>query len=149
MYEPIRTRPVHSPGLPSDRGGPLAGATVPRQPRAEHLRVQLAGHLAALLAVTDELREDGGSPELDEAAHQIAQRINELSPETSPVRIWEGSRPAGGPVAVLAALHRQAHTIAGRVLLVAASRQDTTTAMLACRRMDAHAAALKAVPTAA
>jgi hypothetical protein len=111
---------------------------VPRQSRAEHLRSQLAGHLAALLAVTDELRAIDGTQDLTDAAREIAERIAQLSPGTAPVRIWEGTRPGDGP-GRRAALHRQAHTLAGRVLVVAAARQDTTTAMLACRRMEAHA----------
>ena len=49
MYEPIRTKSVHSTmaGTPSD---------FPHRTREEELEFQLAGHLAALLAVTDELR---------------------------------------------------------------------------------------------
>ncbi|MEU7052018.1 hypothetical protein AB0A67_27280, partial [Streptomyces eurythermus] len=43
---------------------------------------------------------------------------------------------AGDP----AALHRRAHTLAGRALVVAASRADTAVAILAAERMDAHAA---------
>ncbi|WP_461007587.1 SCO4983 family protein [Streptomyces capparidis] len=129
MYEPIRARSVHTMTEPA----------VPRQSRAEHLRSQLAGHLAALLAVTDELRAIDGTQDLTDAAREIAERIAQLSPETAPVRIWEGTRPGDGPGR--AALHRQAHTLAGRVLVVAAARQDTTTAMLACRRMEAHAPA--------
>ncbi|MEV6839367.1 hypothetical protein AB0N17_33485, partial [Streptomyces sp. NPDC051133] len=45
---------------------------------------------------------------------------------------------AGDP----AALHRRAHALAGRALVVAASRADTAAAILAAERMDAHAAAL-------
>lgn len=40
----------------------------------------------------------------------------------------------------LTALHRRAHTLAGRALVVAASRADTAAAILSAERMDAHAA---------
>lgn len=49
MYEPIRTKSVHT----------MAGTTssdFPHRSREEELDIQLAGHLAALLAATDELR---------------------------------------------------------------------------------------------
>ncbi|WP_456154161.1 SCO4983 family protein, partial [Streptomyces kebangsaanensis] len=39
------------------------------------------------------------------------------------------------------ALHDRAHALAGRALVVAASRADTTAAILAAERMEAHAAA--------
>jgi hypothetical protein len=42
-----------------------------------------------------------------------------------------------------AALHRRAHTLAARALVVAASRADTAAAILAAERMDAHSAALE------
>ncbi|WP_456340878.1 SCO4983 family protein, partial [Streptomyces shenzhenensis] len=56
MYEPIRTKSVHSTmaDAPSD---------FPHRTREEELDIQLAGHLAALLAVTDELR--GLTPSTD------------------------------------------------------------------------------------
>jgi hypothetical protein len=41
-----------------------------------------------------------------------------------------------------AALHRRAHALAVRALVVAASRADTAAAILSAERMDAHAAAL-------
>jgi hypothetical protein len=56
MYEPIRTKSVHSM---ADE------AQYPHRSREEELDIQLAGHLAALLAVTDELG-------LDQAADAIA-----------------------------------------------------------------------------
>jgi hypothetical protein len=140
VYEPIRARSVHTVPAPHQS----AQRSAPATSRADHLSEQLAGHLAALLAVTDDLRtgevpDDG---ELAEAAREITERIAQLSPGNAPVRIWEGSR--SGRDGEAAALHRQAHTLAGRVLVVAAARQDTVTAMLACRRMDAHARALGA-----
>lgn len=58
MYEPIRTKSVHST---------MAGTTsdFPHRSREEELDIQLAGHLAALLAVTDELRALGPSADLE------------------------------------------------------------------------------------
>ncbi|MGW3464682.1 SCO4983 family protein, partial [Streptomyces olivaceoviridis] len=63
MYEPIRTKSVHST---------MAGTTsdFPHRSREEELDIQLAGHLAALLAVTDELRALGPSADLDTAAER-------------------------------------------------------------------------------
>ncbi|MET7614310.1 hypothetical protein ABZX97_24865, partial [Streptomyces seoulensis] len=49
-----------------------------------------------------------------------------------------------GAAADPAPLHRRAHTLAGRALVVAASRADTAAAILAAERMDAHTAALAA-----
>ncbi|PWK67745.1 hypothetical protein BCL76_10861 [Streptomyces sp. CG 926] len=122
MYEPIRTKPVvHRMGA--------TPADYPHSSRGEALDIQLAGHLAALLAVTDELG-------LDEGAAEIAAQVARL----------RGSRPARAPRRSpedTAALHRRAHDLAARALLVAASRADTTVAILAAERMDAHAAALK------
>jgi hypothetical protein len=40
------------------------------------------------------------------------------------------------------ALHQRAHALAGRALVVAASRADTAAAILSAERMDAHTAAL-------
>ncbi|MFB6823425.1 hypothetical protein ACFCXA_17770 [Streptomyces virginiae] len=122
MYEPIRTKPVvHRMGA--------APADYPHSSRSEALDIQLAGHLAALLAVTDELG-------LDEGAAEIAAQVARL----------RGDQPARAPhhsPEDTAALHRRAHDLAARALLVAASRADTTVAILAAERMDAHAAALK------
>ncbi|MEV0412140.1 hypothetical protein AB0I68_15390 [Streptomyces sp. NPDC050448] len=125
MYEPIRTKPVvHRVGGHHSDGH----AGYPRSSRAEALDTQLAGHLAALLTVTDELGLDG-------AAARIAAQVTRL----------RGSEPARAPradIAGLTALHQRAHDLAGRALVVAASRADTTVAILAAERMDAHAAAL-------
>ena len=146
MYEPAHPKPV----LPAAKRV-NAGRVAQRPPRTEHLKAPLAGHLAALLAVTEELRtcHDGPDSDLDEAIRQITDRIAELSPEGVPARIWEGSQPRADEAQQdgagrKALLHRKAHALAGRVLVVAASRQDTATAMLACRRMDAHERALGA-----
>ncbi|MER5767650.1 SCO4983 family protein [Streptomyces sp. NPDC001985] len=120
MYEPIRTKSVHSMA---------ESAAYPHRSREEELDIQLAGHLSALLAVTDELA-------LEEAAERIAGQITRLR-DMPPVRHAPPSR------ARTEDLHRRAHTLAGRALVVAASRADTTAAILAAERMDAHAAALE------
>jgi hypothetical protein len=135
MYEPIRTKSVHT----------MAGTTssdFPHRSREEELDIQLAGHLAALLAATDELRALTPSADLDVAAEALAARVARL----------RGGLPAarsasGGGETDAAALHRRAHALAGRALVVAASRADTGSAILAAERMDAHAHA--AVPLGA
>ncbi|MCX4819005.1 hypothetical protein OG883_03610 [Streptomyces sp. NBC_01142] len=120
MYEPIRTKSVHR--MADD------DAQYPHRSREEELDIQLAGHLSALLAVTDELG-------LDEAAERIAGQVARL-------RGAPPARHAGLTGADPAALHRRAHTLAGRALVVAASRADTAAAILSAERMDAHTAAL-------
>ncbi|MGR8008595.1 SCO4983 family protein [Streptomyces hypolithicus] len=123
MYEPIRSKSVHRMAVEADR------ADFPHRSREEELDIQLAGHLSALLAVTDELG-------LGEAAERIAGQVARLR---GGVPVRQGG-PGQGP---LAALHSRAHEIAGRTLVVAASRADTAVAILAAERMDAHAAALQ------
>ncbi|MFF9023704.1 SCO4983 family protein [Streptomyces eurythermus] len=126
MYEPIRSKSVHSTmaGAPCD---------FPHRSREEELDIQLAGHLAALLAVTDELRSLTPSADLDTAAERLAAQVARLRGGRTPLRATPAA--AGDP----AALHRRAHTLAGRALVVAASRADTAVAILAAERMDAHA----------
>ncbi|GGZ56178.1 SCO4983 family protein [Streptomyces bluensis] len=130
MYEPIRTKSVHT----------MAGTTpdFPHRSREEELDIQLAGHLAALLTVTDELRALAPSDDLDVAAERLAGQVARLRGGRPPVR---SSAPAAHD-AHTAALHRRAHALAGRALVVAASRADTAAAILAAERMDAHTAAL-------
>ncbi|SES12353.1 hypothetical protein SAMN04487983_10329 [Streptomyces sp. yr375] len=134
MYEPIRTKSVHSStmaGMPSD---------FPHRSREEELDIQLAGHLAALLAVTDELLATEPSADLDNAAAGLAQQVTRLREGRTPVRPPLATALAESRRAIV--LHKRAHALAGRALLVAASRADTATAILAAQRMDAHAAAL-------
>lgn len=122
MYEPIRTKSVHT------MAGAGADTDFPHRTREEALDIQLAGHLAALLAVTDELG-------LDDAAELIARQVTRL----------RGAAPARGSGVgpdSPADLHRRALALAGRALVVAASRADTAAAILAAERMDAHTAAL-------
>lgn len=132
MYEPIRTKSVHTmAGTPSD-------SDFPHRSREEELDIQLAGHLAALLAVTDDLRALTPSDELDTAAERLAAQVARLR-GVSPVR----ATTAAGQGSRIAALHERAHTLAGRALVVAASRADTAAAILSAQRMDAHTAALE------
>ncbi|MFD9722515.1 hypothetical protein [Streptomyces sp. NPDC059072] len=126
MYEPIRTKSsvVHRMGAAAE-----TTTDYPQRSRSEALDIQLAGHLAALLAVTDELG-------LAESAAEIAAQVTRLrgaEPTRAPQGAAEGSL----------ALHQRAHDLAARALLVAASRADTTVAILAAERMDAHAAVLE------
>ncbi|MFF9207435.1 MULTISPECIES: hypothetical protein [unclassified Streptomyces] len=131
MYEPIRTKSVHSTmaGMPSD---------FPHRSREEELDIQLAGHLAALLAVTDELRALAPSSDLDAAGERLADQVARLRGGRTPVRPMP--TPAAGDAR---ALHERAHALAGRALVVAASRADTAAAILAAQQMDLHAAALE------
>ncbi|CAM5738462.1 hypothetical protein [Streptomyces hirsutus] len=133
MYEPIRAKSVHRTmaGAPDD---------FPRRSREEELDIQLAGHLAALLAVTDELRVVAPSADLDTAAERLAEQVTRLRGGRRPAR---ASATTSGSAPCVTALHRQAHALAGRALVVAASRADTVAAILAAERMDAHTAALE------
>ncbi|MFD8421868.1 hypothetical protein [Streptomyces sp. NPDC059466] len=128
MYEPIRTPSVHTAtATPSD---------FPHRSREEELDIQLAGHLAALLAVTDEIRALAPSADLDTAAVRLAEQVARLRGGVSPARA-----SAATPQPRATALHQRAHALAGRALVVAASRADTAAAILAAERMDAHALA--------
>ncbi|MGP3985009.1 SCO4983 family protein [Streptomyces sp. KR80] len=144
MYEPIRTKSVHT----------MAEPGYPHRSREEELDIQLAGHLAALLAVTDELRPltADADDDLGQAADRISEQVARLRKGPRPVRSSTAApstapvqrRSAAGREGRAEALHRRAHALAGRALVVAASRADTTAAILAAQRMDAHAAALDA-----
>ena len=130
MYEPISTKSVNST---------MAGTTsdFPHRSREEELDIQLAGHLAALLTVTDELRTAAPSDDLDTAAERLAAQVARRRGGRPPVRAATGDDHGSH----LVALHQRAHALAGRALVVAASRADTAAAILAAERMDAHAAA--------
>ncbi|MEV5430049.1 hypothetical protein [Streptomyces sp. NPDC052701] len=132
MYEPIRSKSVHSTmaGTSSD---------FPHRSREEELDIQLAGHLAALLAVTDELRALQPSADLEAAAERLAGQVARLRGGRTPARAAGHARREPS----VPALHRRAHTLAARALVVAASRADTAAAILAAERMDAHTAALE------
>ncbi|MER5441733.1 hypothetical protein [Streptomyces sp. NPDC002790] len=128
MYEPIRTKSVHSTAADSGE--------FPHRSREEELDIQLAGHLAALLAVTDELRHLTPSADLDEAAESLASQVARLRGGLMPLR---AAVAAAIHEPALDALHQRAHALAGRALVVAASRADTAAAILAAQRMEAHA----------
>ncbi|MFP3988271.1 hypothetical protein U9R90_12325 [Streptomyces sp. E11-3] len=147
MYEPIRTKSVHKAAGARSHSGPGSGSgpDYPHRSREEELDIQLAGHLAALLAVTDELRalttDTDRAADLTSAAEQLARQIARLRGEVQPVR---ATVAAAIHEPHIAALHQRAHALAGRALVVAASRADTAAAILAAERMDAHEAALAA-----
>ncbi|WP_055585390.1 SCO4983 family protein [Peterkaempfera griseoplana] len=166
MYEPIRHKSVHTLREPATAAAAAphparhnsSEHTPPGPDRPAHLRDQLAGHLTALLTATTELRrataaalEADGSDQalaaqqtdLVAAVRHITERIGDLSPTGARLRLRH--RPGAAAGGTLAELHAHAHTLAGRVLVVAAAQQDTATAMLACRRMDAHDAARRAL----
>ncbi|MEB8340073.1 SCO4983 family protein [Streptomyces endophyticus] len=128
MYEPIRTKSVHSTAADSGE--------FPHRTREEELDIQLAGHLAALLAVTDELRHLTPGTDLDEAAEKLAAQVARLRGGLAPVR---ATVAAAIHEPGIDALHQRAHALAGRALVVAASRADTAAAILAAQRMEAHA----------
>ncbi|WP_155053811.1 SCO4983 family protein [Streptomyces blattellae] len=134
MYEPIRTKSVHNS---------MAGASsdFPHRSREEELDIQLAGHLAALLAITDELRAQTPSGDLTAAAERLVEQVARLRGGRPPVRaVSSGARRQ------VTTLHERAHALAGRALVVAAARADTGAAILAAERMDAHAARLVEEP---
>ncbi|WP_406374316.1 hypothetical protein OG788_28620 [Streptomyces sp. NBC_00647] len=133
MYEPIRTKSVHTmAGAPS--------SDFPHRSREEELDIQLAGHLAALLAVTDEIRALAPSADLDAGADRLTEQVTRLRGGSAPVRAPAASAPHASR---LVTLHRRAHALAGRALVVAASRADTAAAILSAQRMDAHALAVE------
>ena len=111
----------------------------------------LTGHLAALLAATRTVRQATDDPAeragLDAALAELTDRLAALVPAGAPMPRAVGWPATAGEVP-LALVHEHAHALAGRLLVVAAAQQDTVTAMLACRRMDAHAAARSALDPA-
>ncbi|MEY2246805.1 hypothetical protein ACN6K9_001253 [Streptomyces sp. SAS_267] len=132
MYEPIRSKSVHTmAGAPS--------SDFPHRSREEELDIQLAGHLAALLAVTDEIRAVAPSADLDAGAERLTEQVTRLR-GGAPLRT---AAAATSEASRLGTLHRRAHALAGRALVVAASRADTAAAILSAERMDAHASALE------
>ena len=145
MYEQSKTA-VRSQRRASTRTHNSGIHVVPDVPEAaperagEHTAL-LAGHLAALLSATEEVRrqaqEPGQRQELDAALDQLRTRLAELAPAGTVPPQALGAAGHRTP----AQSHEHAHALAGRLLVVAAAQQDTATAVLACRRMDAHAAA--------
>lgn len=130
MYEPIRTPSVHRVSTPD----------LPHRTREEELDNRLAGHLTALLTVTDELRALTPEPSLDDAAQQLAAEVAGLDGGREPLRAAPSPRAADP--ARTAALHQRAHSLAGTAMAVAASRDNEPAAALAAQRLAAHAEAL-------
>ncbi|MFD8545197.1 hypothetical protein [Streptomyces sp. NPDC059649] len=148
MYEPIRTKSVHTMA---------AAPEIPHRSREEELDIRLAGQLTALLTVTDELhalarRQDarpagdpGAGPALDtaaldaaalaDAADRIAEQVARLSGGHHPLRAEPSD--AGSPSRA-AALQQRARTLAGNALAVATSRGDAAVIALTAERMEAH-----------
>ncbi|UNS98679.1 hypothetical protein MMF93_21120 [Streptomyces tubbatahanensis] len=136
MYEPIRTKSVHT--VAED-----AHAELPRRTREEELDIRLAGHLTALLTVTDELRVLAPSAALDTAAHELAAHAARLLSGRAPLRAEPTA--ARDDAAHVASLHARAHTLAGTALAVASSRGDEAVTALMTERLAAHTAT-QAVP---
>ncbi|MFH8365909.1 hypothetical protein [Streptomyces sp. NPDC018031] len=133
MYEPIRSKSVHSMAVRED--------DFPHRSRREELEIRLAGHLTALLTVTDELRALSPDAALDDAAQHLSDQITRLRSGNRPLRAAPTS--TGDHVASrIAQLHQRAHTVAGNAMVVATSCGDTAGAALAAERMAAHAGAL-------
>lgn len=93
MYEPIRTKSVHTMA---------AAPEIPHRSREEELDIRLAGHLTALLTVTDELRAltPHAGAELAAAADRIAGQVARLSGGRSrcaPNRPPAATRPVSRP----------------------------------------------------
>ncbi|WP_413103042.1 hypothetical protein [Streptomyces sp. Inha503] len=132
MYEPIRTKSVHSMAEPTP--------DFPHRSREEELDIRLAGHLTALLTVTDELRTLTPDATLDDAAQRLAEQATRLRDGHAPLRA--APTTAATDPAHIAALHQRAHTLAGWALVVATSRDDTAATTLAAERMHSHATAL-------
>ncbi|MGW1374896.1 SCO4983 family protein [Streptomyces sp. NPDC002446] len=147
MYEPIRTKSVHTMA---------ATPQIPHRSREEELDIRLAGQLTALLTVTDELHalatraETGRARELDgaalaAAADRIAEQVARLTGGHYPLR----AEPTdGGDAPRVEALQQRAHTLAGNALAVATSRDDAAAMTLAAERMAAHAEPLRDLASA-
>ncbi|MFR9674436.1 hypothetical protein [Streptomyces sp. TR06-5] len=131
MYEPIRNKSVHAMAAETD---------MPHRSREEELDIRLAGHLTALLTVTDELRALGGSPALDDSAERLAGTAARLRGGREPQRAAPSARDAGQDR--LTALHQRAHTLAGMALVIATSREDEAAAELAAECLERHAEVL-------
>lgn len=136
MYEPIRNKSVHSMAEPDG----------PHRSRTEELDIRLAGHLTALLTVTDELRALAPGPALDDAAERLAETAARLRGGRVPLRAAPTARDEGE--AHLTALRQRAHNLAGMALVIATSRDDLAAAELAAACLEQHAEALGLAETA-
>ncbi|ATL85053.1 hypothetical protein SMALA_4823 [Streptomyces malaysiensis subsp. malaysiensis] len=112
----------------------------PHRSREEELDIRLAGHLTALLTVTDELRALTPDPGLDDAAERLADQAARLRDGHAPLRAAPSATESDP--AHVAALHQRAHTLAGWALVVATSREDAAVTELAAERLRSHASAL-------
>ncbi|WP_030265457.1 hypothetical protein [Streptomyces violens] len=130
MYEPIRTKSVHTMAEQDD---------FPHRSREEELDIRLAGHLTALLTTLDELRALTPDGSLDDAADRLAEQVARLRGGDFPLR----ARPSGGAPERIPSLHRRVHTLAGNALVVANSRSDKAAAELAAELLRRHADAGK------
>lgn len=147
MYEPIRTKSVHTMA---------AAPPIPHRSREEELDIRLAGQLTALLTVTDELHalairaETRPAGELDgaalaAAADRIAEQVARLNGGHYPLR----AEPTdGGAASRVEALQQRARTLAGNALAVATSRDDAAAMTLAAERMAAHGEPLRDLASA-
>ncbi|WP_431042519.1 hypothetical protein ACQUSR_11735 [Streptomyces sp. P1-3] len=138
MYEPIRTKSVHSMAAHHHDDN-----DIPHRSRREELEIRLAGHLTALLTITDELRALAPQAALDDAAQRLADHVTRLRDGHGPLRA--APTVTGDPRRIAARvgqLHQRAHALAGNALVVATSCDDADGAALAAERMAAHAAAL-------
>ncbi|KUJ66093.1 hypothetical protein ACZ90_40280 [Streptomyces albus subsp. albus] len=135
MYEPIRTKSVHSMAARVD--------DLPHRSRQEELTIRLAGHLTALLTVTDELRALTPDPALDQAAQRLADQVTRIRGGHRPLRATPtASQDDTRLPERVTQLHQRAHSLAGNALVVAVSCDDTAGAELAAARLAVHAAAL-------
>jgi hypothetical protein len=130
MYEPIRSKSVHD----------MTEADFPHRTREEELDIRLAGHLTALLTVTDELRALTPAPELDEGAEELAVQITRLRGGDAPLRAAP-SKPVSDPTHI-DSLHHRAHTLAGHAVVIATYRDDEPAVVVASQCRDFHATAL-------
>ncbi|HEV7628483.1 MAG TPA: hypothetical protein VGO89_18465 [Streptomyces sp.] len=130
MYEPIRDKSVHA----------MADVDYPHRTRAEELQIRLAGHLTALLTVTDELRALTPSAELDEIAQELADQVTRLRDGAEPLRAAPSTHIADPEH--LDSLHHRAHTLAGHAVVIATYRSDEEALALATACRDRHALAL-------
>ena len=128
MYEPIRSKSVHA----------VPDADFPHRTREEELDIRLAGHLTALLTVTDELRALTPSEDLDEAAEELAAQVTRLS--SPPLRAAPSAQDADP--AHIDSLHHRAHTLAGHAVVIATYRDDEPAMVVASPCRDFHATAL-------
>ncbi|MEW2577479.1 hypothetical protein [Streptomyces syringium] len=135
MYEPIRTKSVHTMAETRTNRGP-------HRSREEELDIRLAGHLTALLTVTDELRALTPDASLDDAARRLAERVARLSGGHPPLRAMPSAGTSAWTASRVASLHQRAHTLAGQALVVATSRGDVAGSALAAERLRAHATTL-------